>query len=108
MVSWKIAVDLLAMEKTDEGDRAIFKNKTEAIFTQPDAVILAGRFEASEVRNLLESFCQLDLFDDFPDPAQQPRISNHGQVRIERFAEGGFHAARARRWKILLRLTGRD
>jgi hypothetical protein len=31
-----------------------------------------------------------------------------GQIGIEGFAEGGLHAARARRWKILARLTGRD
>jgi len=44
------------MKKTDESNRAIFKSKTDAIFAQPDAVILAGSFEAFEIRNLPESF----------------------------------------------------
>ncbi len=66
------------MKKADEIDRAIFKNKTEAIFAQADAIIFAGRFEAFEIWNLLESFGGLDLLDDFFDPAQQGRVRDGG------------------------------
>jgi len=96
------------MQAADKCDRAIRKNKTEPIITDPDAVIFAGGFETLEVRNLLEGARGLDLFDDFPYAPQQGWVGDGGQIRFEGFAEGGFHAARARRWKILARLTGRD
>jgi hypothetical protein len=60
IISWKVTVNFFAMKTADKRDRAVFKNKAEAIFAQPDAVILAGGFEPFEIWNLLERQRGLD------------------------------------------------
>ena len=80
IISWKVTVNFLAMKTADKRDRAVFKNKAEAIFAKPDAVILAGGFEPFEIGNLLERPRGLDLLDDFPDSTQQCRVSDDGQI----------------------------
>jgi len=108
IISWKVTVNFFAMKAADKRDRAVFKNQAEAVFTQPDAVILAGSLKPFEIGNLLKRPRGLNLLDDFTDAAQQRRVGDDGQIGIKGFAEGGLHAARARRWKILARLTVRD
>ncbi len=78
IISWKVTVNFLAVKTADKCDRTIFKNKAEAVFAQPDAVILAGGFEPFEVGNLLECPCGLHLLDDFPNSAQQRRVGDDG------------------------------
>ena len=68
------------MKAADENDGAILKNKTEAIFTQPDTVILPGGFESLEIRDLQERLRVLNLLNDLPDAAQQGRIGKGNQI----------------------------
>src|SRR5471030_193394 len=96
IISWKVTVNFFAMKTADKRDYAVFKNKAEAIFAQPDAVILAGGFEPFEIGNLLERPRGFDLIDDFLNSTQQCHVGDDGQIGIEGFAEGGLHAARAR------------
>ena len=57
---------------------------------------------------LLDRSRGFHLFDGLLDPAQQLGIPDGGQIRVERFAEGCVHEARAKRWKVFFRMTGED
>lgn len=103
--SREIAVNLLAVEATHEGDRAVIKNKTNAIIAHANAVVFALRIQSLEVGNLLESAGGFNLFNHFLDSSPQPGVSDDGQVCVKGFAKERVHAARSSRWKIFLRLV---
>ena len=103
--SWKVPVNLLAVEAPHECSRTVLENKTYAIIPHANAVIFAFRIQAFKVGNLLKSSGGFDLFDHLSDSAQQAGIGDCGQIRVEGFPKACVHATRRSRWKILFRLV---
>ena len=108
LISGEIAVQFLSVEAANERHNACFKDETDTVVTQTNAVILAVRFQPFEVGNFPERPCRFDLFEDPLDPVKQGRILDYRQIRLEGLAEGRVHAIRVRRRKIFLRVVRRD
>jgi hypothetical protein len=103
--SWKIAVNLPAMEAAHKGDCTLLENQTNSIIAESNAEIFPLCFEALEVGNLMEISGGFDLLDHFLDSSQETRIRDRGQILFERFAKKGVHAAGWSRRKTFLRVT---
>ena len=86
----------------------MLENKTDAIISYTNPVILALCVETLEVGNLLKGAGGLYLLDGFLDSPEQRGIGDGGQIRVEGFAEGRVRAARSSRRKIFFRLVSRD
>jgi hypothetical protein len=83
----KVTVNLSAVQATDERHGLVLENKADPVIAQANPVVLAGRFEAFEVGNLLERRGGFDLFNHSLDAAQQCCIGDFSQRRRQMIRE---------------------
>ena len=81
--SREVTVDFFAVEAANERHRAGLKYKAGPVIANPNAIVFAGGFEALEIGNLLKGSSGFDLLNDFPDPAEQCRVYDSGQIRVK-------------------------
>ena len=84
---------VFAIQTAHESDRTLLEDKTQAVVTDTDAVLLTPCIQSFEIWNLLKCPGGFDLFDGFLDAAQNSGVMDAGQVFIKRPPELRVHAA---------------
>jgi hypothetical protein len=88
----KIAIDVFAMQESDEDDLVFLQDQSEAVITHADTVESLPASEFLNIDDFLETFCVLSKRDKFKHLFLDACLFEFLQIFDETGAEFDFHS----------------